>query len=134
MKKIITTAIIASIMTLAVVPAMAAPHHGQPQHHQKHDNKRPHQMRQHQKQPPKHMQAPKHHVQNSKYQQVKPSRDWRRGQVVKSNYRTKTHWVDSRQQKHLPKAGKNERWLKVNQDYVLINSLSNVIIHMIAGR
>ncbi|AUZ05978.2 hypothetical protein ADP71_27020 [Vitreoscilla sp. C1] len=118
MKKLITTAIIASLMSMVAIPAMAAPQHSQS--HSSHT--KPHPSYSH-----------KNNNQYQDQQKIVPKKTqahqtWKRGQVLNKKYRGKAYWADSKEQRHLPKAGKNQRWVKVDQNYILINTLSNVIL------
>ena len=63
---------------------------------------------------------------------VRPSHDWKVGQVIHSQYR-KGYSVDYRKYSKLHKPAKNQQWIKVNNDYVLINTLNYKILKMIEG-
>ena len=119
-------AIILSLSTaLVAAPAMAAPqdHHSQ-QHNQQH-NQQP--VQNHHKAP-----VQQHH--NAVHKKaVNPSHDWRVGQKLPSQYYGKSYKVDHTKYKKLSKPGKNQQWIKVNGDYVLINVKSHNIIKIIGG-
>ena len=119
-------AIVLSLSTaLVAAPAMAAPqdHHSQ-QHNQQH-NQQPAQN--HHK---AHVQQ--HH--NAVHKKaLNPSHDWKVGQKVPSQYHGKSYKVDHTKYKKLSKPGKNQQWIKVNGDYVLINVISHNIIKIIGG-
>ena len=119
-------AIILSLSTaLVAAPAMAAPqdHHSQ-QYNQQH-NQQP--VQNHHKAP-----VQQHH--NTVHKKaVNPSHDWRVGQKVPSQYHGKSYKVDHAKYKKLSKPGKNQQWIKVNGDYVLINVISHNIIKIIGG-
>ena len=62
-------------------------------------------------------------------------RDWRRGQVLDRAYRGQGYWVnDYRQYPRLYAPSKNQRWVRVDNDYILVNTLSNVIVSILTGR
>ena len=64
-----------------------------------------------------------------------PHRDWRKGQVLNRAYRGNGYKVvDYRRHPGLESPGKNQRWVQVNGDYILINTLSNVIVSILTGR
>ena len=114
--KAIVLSVSASVMATS---AFAAPqdNHNQPKHVEQH------QVDQHKKQPVvKKAQAQKH--------TVKPSRDWKAGQVIPSQYR-KGQSVDHKKYSKLTKPAKNQQWMKVNSDYVLINTVDHKIVKII---
>ncbi len=43
------------------------------------------------------------------------------------------HKAPTHQNKHLSKAGKNQHWIKVNGDYILINDKTHSIIKIVRG-
>ncbi|MEQ1370163.1 RcnB family protein [Acinetobacter schindleri] len=125
--KTLVKAIFLSISTaLVAIPAMAAPQdhrqysksHAQQQHHA-----------------PQYHQLNKHPAQQHKqgYKKVDPSRDWRVGQKVPSQYQSKIYKVDHSKYKRLNKPGRNQQWIKVNGDYILMNSVNDKIIKIIAA-
>ena len=118
--KAIVLSVSASVMGASV---FAAPqeNHNQPKHVNQHKK----QVDQHKKQPL---------VQKAQIQKhtVKPSRDWKAGQVIPSQYR-KGHSVDHKKYSNLTKPAKNQQWVKVNNDYVLINTVNHKIIKTIKG-
>ncbi|WP_151868022.1 RcnB family protein [Acinetobacter soli] len=114
--KAIVLSVSASVMAAS---AFAAPqdNHNQPKHVEQH------QVDQHKKQPVvQKAQAQKH--------TVKPSRDWKAGQVIPSQYR-KGQSVDHKKYSKLNKPAKNQQWVKVNSDYVLINTVDHKIVKII---
>lgn len=118
--KAIVLSVSASVMGAS---AFAAPqeNHNQPKHVNQHKK----QVDQHKKQPVvQKVQAQKH--------TVKPSRDWKAGQVIPSQYR-KGRSVDHKKYSNLTKPAKNQQWVKVNNDYVLINTVNHKIIKTIKG-
>ena len=83
----------------------------------------------------KQAQRPNPSTHNQRPQQVQPHRDWRKGQVLNRSYRGNGYKVvDYRQHPGLKSPGKNQRWVHVNGDYILINTLSNVIVSILTGR
>ena len=154
MKKTISTALVSGLIAVFALPAMAAPnfndhnprpnqHQAAPQHHQaiKPQAGRPaqgngfgqgngnayNQLKQ--------IQRPNPSTHNQRPQQVQPHRDWRKGQVLNRSYRGNGYKVTNyRQHPGLKSPGKNQRWVQVNGDYILINTLSNVIVSILTGR
>ena len=151
MKKTISTALVSGLIAVFALPAMAAP----TQDH----NPRPNQQQampqqQHQAMKPqaghpaqgngfgqgngnahKQAQRPNPSTHNQRPQQVQPHRDWRKGQVLNRSYRGNGYKVvDYRQHPGLKSPGKYLRWVHVNGDYILINTLSNVIVSILTGR
>ena len=127
-------AIVLSISTaLVAIPAMAAPQDHQPQKHQTYNKAA---AQQHQA--PHYQQQNKHPAQPSDYKQthrksVDPSRDWRVGQKVPTQYHSQAYKVDHKQYKKLNKPGRNQQWIKVNGDYILTNVMTHSIIKIIAA-
>ncbi|QOW50958.1 MULTISPECIES: RcnB family protein [unclassified Acinetobacter] len=74
----------------------------------------------------------KNQSQNKK-KAVNPSHDWRSGQNVPSEYRGHRYKGDHIKYKKLSKPGKNQQWIKVNGDYILMNAVSHAMIKIIAG-
>ena len=150
MKKTIRTALVSGLIAVFALPAMAAPtqDHNQrpnqqqamPQHHQamKPQAGRPAQgngFGQGNGNAHKQAQRPNPSTHNQRPQQVQPHRDWRKGQVLNRSYRGNGYKVvDYRQHPGLKSPGKNQRWVHVNGDYILINTLSNVIVSILTGR
>ncbi|ENV43330.1 RcnB family protein [Acinetobacter schindleri] len=125
--KTLVKAIVLSISTaLVAIPAMAAPQ----DHHQ---YSKSHAQQQHHA--PQHHQQNKHPAQQHKqgYKKVDPSRDWRVGQKVPSQYQSKIYKVDHSKYKRLNKPGRNQQWIKVNGDYILMNSVNDKVIKIIAA-
>src|SRR5690606_4651 len=120
-------AIVLSLSTaLVAAPAMAAPQeHNPQQHHQQQHGHQP--VQNHHKTP-----VQQHH--NAVHKKaVNPSHDWRVGQKVPTQYYGQSYKVDHKKFKKLNKPGKNQQWIKVNDDYVLTNVMSHNIIKIIAG-
>ncbi|WP_180009526.1 MULTISPECIES: RcnB family protein [unclassified Acinetobacter] len=119
-------AIVLSISTaLVTAPAMAAPQNSQ-QHAPAHNQNT--KAQQHTKQ-----NTPVKNQSQNKKKAVNPSHDWRSGQKVPSEYRGHSYKVDHTKYKKLSKPGKNQQWIKVNGDYILMNAVSHAMIKIIAG-
>mgnify|MGYP002717548037 FL=1 len=125
--KTLVKAIVLSISTaLVAIPAMAAPQ----DHHQ---YSKSHAQQQHHT--PQHHQLNKHPAQQHKqgYKKVDPSRDWRVCQKVPNQYQSKIYKVDHSKYKRLNKPGRNQQWIKVNGDYILMNVVNDKVIKIIAA-
>ena len=123
-------AIVLSLSTaLVAAPVMAAPQdHPPQQHNQQHNQKYNQQHTQ------SHHKAPVQQHHNAVHKKaVNPSHDWRVGQKVPSQYYAQSYKVDHKKFKKLSKPGRNQQWIKVNGDYVLINVMSHSIIKIIGG-
>ena len=124
-------AIVLSISTaLVAVPVMAAP--------QEHAPNKSHQQSHKVSAPQKHQQQNKHPAQPQQHQStmkksVNPSRDWRAGQKVPSQYHGQAYKVDHSKYVKLSKPAKNQQWIKVNGDYILTNVTNHNIIKIIHG-
>ena len=111
-------AIVLSISTAFVAaPAMAAPQNSQ----------------NHQPQAAHNHEAPVKQQAQQHKNAVNPSHDWHAGQKVPSQYRGNSYKVDHSKYKKLTKPGKNQQWIKVNGDYILINAMTHSIIKIIGG-
>ena len=147
MKKTISTALVSGLIAVFALPAMAAP----TQDHNPRPNQQQAMPQLHQEMKPqagrpaqgngnahgqhKQAQRPSPSTHNQRPQQVQPHRDWRKGQVLNRSYRGNGYKVvDYRQHPGLKSPGKNQRWVHVNGDYILINTLSNVIVSILTGR
>ena len=118
--KAIVLSISASVMAAST---FAAPQDNHNQSKQVEQHKK--QIEQHKKQPV----AQK--VQDQKHT-VKPSRDWKVGQVAPSQYH-KGHSVDHKKYSKLNNPANNQQWVKVNNDFVLINTVNHKIVKIIKG-
>jgi Ni/Co efflux regulator RcnB len=134
-------ALVLSISTaLVAAPVMAAPQEHQPQKPQAQmsHKKAPEPMKQQQtpqnkpyaQNNAKHTQGPQHKAQKNR---VNPSHDWKKGQKVPSEFRGQRYKVDHNQHRNLSKPSKNQQWIKVNGDYVLMNAMNYTIIKILAG-
>lgn len=61
---------------------------------------------------------------------MRPSQNWKVGGKVPPAYYSNNYKVGYHQHK-LPKPGKNQRWIRVNGDYVLENILTHAIIRIL---
>ena len=57
----------------------------------------------------------------------KPSKDWKVGHKVPSDYRGKGYQVDYKKHQ-LPAPKKGQKWLKINGEYLLVKSSNHQII------
>lgn len=82
--------------------------------------------------------TPAHWSQHDRYEhkmpahKVNPSRHWRSGQVLPSQFNNKRYALSSWEARKLPKAGPNQQWYKINGDYVLVNERSNRIMRIMS--
>lgn len=118
-------AIIFSLSSAVIAaPAMAAPHdqgHQQATHQQNVKKQQPVQ---------KHQSQQKHSINHRADQ---PSRDWKVGQKVPSQFYGNGYKIDHTKYKKLSKPGKNQHWIKVNNDYVLTNVVTHAILKIVHG-
>ena len=115
MKKLMT-ALVLCAGSIGATTAMAAPSY-QNQHHDNHNYG--------------HHQTHWNQNQSSRHQQINPSRQWRAGQYLPSNYHSSRYTVDKRQSRKLPNPGRNQQWYKINGDYVLCNDKNNRIVRIL---
>ena len=148
MKKTITVAIVASLLGMMAVPAMAdngRRGHDDYKHIQKAYKEQQKSYRKYQQDRYKYERERYHY--NDRYykhdryeQRYRPvyqnnPRVWRRGEVLDRAYRGQGYWVnDYRNYPRLYAPAKNQRWVQVDNDYILVNTLSNVIVSILTGR
>ncbi|MEG0720045.1 MAG: RcnB family protein [Comamonas sp.] len=60
-----------------------------------------------------------------------PSHDWQQGHKVPAQYHGNSFKVDASKYKKLSKPTKNQQWIKVNGDYVLMNTATYKVIKVI---
>lgn len=75
-----------------------------------------------------------HRWDNNRYERnhrVNPSREWRSGQYLPSQFSASRYQVNYKNHRHLPKPGKYQQWYQVNGDYILVNERNNRIIRII---
>lgn len=120
------TLLLTSILSIsAATTAFAAPQTAhQQQNHQQTDQKRlnhgDHKQQQNKNQP--------QHAD----QKNKTNNHWKVGAKVPEKYRSNSYNINHSNHK-LPKPEKNQRWIKVNNQYILENVLTHVIIKVITG-
>ena len=119
----LSKAIILSLSSaLVTAPVMAAPQehhsqqHGQQQHTAQHQAKDS-------------IKAPQHSIKKTE----RPSHDWQQGHKVPAQYHGNSFKVDASKYKKLSKPAKNQQWIKVNGDYVLMNTATYKVIKVIQG-
>ena len=101
---------------------MAAPQehhsqqHGQQQHTTQHQTKDS-------------IKAPQHNIKKTEH----PSHDWQQGHKVPAQYHGNSFKVEASKYKKLSKPIKNQQWIKVNGDYVLMNTTTYKVIKVIQG-
>lgn len=116
MKKMIR-AITLSLSTLIATSAIASPQHDPRFNHQSPSSKWDND----------------HRGQDSRSQRnIKPARDWKAGQTLPRQFNPSNYAVSYKDASRLYKPNKNQQWLKINGDYVLINERNHKIVKIIA--
>ncbi len=123
MKKLVKIAVLTLSTGMMAVSAIAAPI----QH--AHENTHAHIQKHH---PQGQVHVEQRHREIVQNRVLKPSRDWRAGQALPSRYYGQGYRIDHKRYKHLSKPGKNQRWIRVNGDYILINTINHTILKIIA--
>lgn len=77
-----------------------------------------------------HNQSWKHKNQQPRY--VKPVRDWKIGQTLPNQFHTGYHTVNYKNVSRLNRPNRNQQWLKINGDYVLINQRNHKIVRIVS--
>lgn len=144
MKKMLTIAVVTGLMGIVAAPAMADNHRGHGYGYSKEYRDQAKAYQKYQKDRAKIYQKYNRDDRYGRYNrddrryrpmyQNSPHRSWRRGQVLDRSYRGQGYWVDYRQHPRLYAPAKNQRWVRVDNDYLLVNSLSNVIVSILTGR
>ncbi len=122
MNTLIKAIILSLSSALVAAPVMAAPQehhsqqHGQQQHTAQHQTKNS-------------IKAPQHSIKKTE----RPSHDWQQGHKVPAQYHGNSFKVDASKYKKLSKPTKNQQWIKVNGDYVLMNTATYKVIKVIQG-
>ncbi|MFW2045983.1 RcnB family protein [Acinetobacter variabilis] len=127
MKNLVKAVVFSLSSALVATSAFAAAPEHYSQHHQP---QKTHVQQQYHAQHKSPAQAQQH---KQVHKKVDPSRDWRVGQKVPTQFQSKIYKVDHSKYKKLSKPGKNQQWIKVNGDYILTNVMSHNIIKIIAG-
>ena len=119
----LSKAIILSLSSaLVATPVIAAPQehhsqqHGQQQHTAQHQAKDS-------------IKASQHSIKKTE----RPAHDWQQGHKVPAQYHGNSFKVDASKYKKLSKPTKNQQWIKVNGDYVLMNTTTYKVIKVIQG-
>ena len=73
-----------------------------------------------------------HRSQSESKQHIKPARDWKKGQILPRQFQHSAYEVNYRDASRLSKPNKNQQWLKINGDYVLINERNHKIVRIVA--
>ena len=122
MNTLIKAIILSLSSALVAAPVMAAPQehhsqqHGQQQHTAQHQTKDS-------------IKAPQHSIKKTE----RPSHDWQQGHKVPAQYHGNSFKVEASKYKKLSKPIKNQQWIKVNGDYVLMNTTTYKVIKVIQG-
>ncbi|OTG66829.1 hypothetical protein B9T25_08575 [Acinetobacter sp. ANC 4470] len=124
MNTLVKAIVLSLTTTLVAAPAIAAPQDHNPQQHSQHPNNHNTQ------QPTKPIVKNSH---NDVKKSANPSHNWKVGQKLPSQYHGQSYQVDHNQHKKLSKPGKNQQWIKVNGNYVLINVLNHNILKIVAN-
>lgn len=129
MKKLIQATVFTLSAVMIATPVIAAPQgHVHNNGHAEIYYSTPHDDMQHGQQ-----HAQQRHQEIVKNRVLKPSRDWKAGQALPSRYYGKGYDIDHKRYKHLSKPGKHQRWIRVNGDFILINTINYTILKVIAG-
>lgn len=121
MNKVLTR-ITLSISALIATSAMAAPHYD----HRDHNNRYQQSYGDH-----KNNHRWNNNNRNYDNSRVNPSREWRSGQFLPSQYSSSRYHANYKDYRHLSKPSKHQQWYKVNGDYVLVNERNNRIIRIV---
>lgn len=121
MKKILSAIAISISTIIAASSAFAAPEHMD--NHQQSAQKNQNQAHQNQQHMPSHGNA----------QKTQAKQNWKVGNQYPNQYRSSGYKVDYRQHKKLAKPAHNQQWYKVNNHYILENTVNHAILKIIAG-
>ncbi|MDM1765805.1 MULTISPECIES: RcnB family protein [unclassified Acinetobacter] len=130
--KSVLTAIALSLSALVATSAMAAPN----DYHRDHNNRYQQNHWDHKNDHRWNNDNRHNNQHNSQYNnqhnnRVNPSREWRSGQYLPSQFSSSRYQVNYKNYRQLPKPSKYQQWYKVNGDYVLVNERNNRIIRII---
>lgn len=139
-KMLVLTGILSSFVATTAIAAPQQDHEGKQKHqqtsqHQQVDHKKStHNTQQPQqaRSPQSQQQTQTKHAQVQQDKNTKASNNWKVGGKVPAKYHSNNYKVGHSSHK-LPQPGKNQRWIKVNGDYILENVLTHVIIKVITG-
>ncbi|KAA8731415.1 hypothetical protein F4V57_12560 [Acinetobacter qingfengensis] len=62
-----------------------------------------------------------------------PHEDWKRGDRVPGEFRSKEHYVNDWRDRDLPQPPRGHRWLEVNGDYILVAVATGIITSILMG-
>lgn len=122
--KQVLTAITFSFSALIATSAIAAPHDS----HRDHNHRDQHHHWDHKND---HRWNNDNRDHNHGNNRVNPSREWRSGQYLPSQFSSSRYHVNYKNYRQLPKPSKYQQWYKVNGDYVLVNERNNRIIRIV---
>lgn len=130
--KSVLTAIALSLSALVATSAMAAPNDYNRDHNNRYqqnhwDHKNDHRWNNDNR----HNNQHNNQYNNQHNNRVNPSREWRSGQYLPSQFSSSRYQVNYKNYRQLPKPSKYQQWYKVNGDYVLVNERNNRIIRII---
>ena len=131
MKTLISTLVLAVSAVMLSVSATAAPHHHHSQvRYVQHDKKSSHHQHKHERYHTHSQRYDRHRYDN--YRQFKPTRDWRVGMTIPYRYQSQQYRIDHRHHR-LGKPNKNQQWLRINGDYVLVNVKNQKVVRLLRG-
>ena len=124
-------AIVLSISTAVVAaPVMAAPQdHGPQSQH----NVKANQYKQHVKQYEQSRQAHKNINPHQAAQSKVNAQHWKVGQKVPNQYHGSNYKFDQSKYKKLSQPGRNQQWIKVKNDYVLMDTNTHKVLKVVQG-
>ena len=137
MKKLVQASFFTFSTAIFISPVIAAPQershnnsYNQAYMHSPAENQSQQQMQQRNQQETRQEVQQRHReiVQN---QILKPSRDWKPGQALPSRYYGQGYRFDYRMNKKLSKPEKNQQWIRVHGDYILINTVNHRILKVV---
>lgn len=123
MNHFVKTVVFTLSSALVATSAFAAP---QP-HADRHAATHPHQLNSKFEQKKYHAAPQQHMVKKSDH----PQRDWKVNHTLPSKFHAKQYRVDYKQSKKLTPPGRNQQWVKVNGDYVLMNTVNYKVIKVV---
>lgn len=112
MKNLVQAAVLTITTAVISVSAFAAPN----EHHAQHNSQ--------------HMTSQKHAPQ---HQHAKAAQHWKVGQKMPSKFHGQGYKFDHKKNKKLSTPNKNQQWIKINGDYLLINTVNHSILKVISG-
>lgn len=107
------------VLTLACSVMFANTVIAAPYSHERHDH-------------PEHRQHWQHKQHIPAKNRIHPSREWRSGQILPRQFQSSRYVVNYKNDRRLPRPNRNQQWLKINGDYVLINQFNQRILHIMA--